>query len=59
MKIFENKLKTKRKQGYSNLPFSVSAMLGCRYNVTKVTNISLIPVTIVQFIQIKLSNICF
>jgi hypothetical protein len=30
MKIFENKLKTKRKQGYSNLPFSVSAMLGCR-----------------------------
>ena len=30
MTIFENKLKTKRKQGYSNLPFSVSAMLGCR-----------------------------
>ena len=30
MKIFENKLKTNRKQGYSNLPFSVSAMLGCR-----------------------------
>jgi hypothetical protein len=25
-----DKLKTKRKQGYSNLPFSVSAMLGCR-----------------------------
>ena len=24
MTIFENKLKTKRKQGYSNLPFSVS-----------------------------------
>ena len=30
MKIFENKIKTKRKQGYSNLPCSVSAMLGCR-----------------------------
>jgi hypothetical protein len=27
MTIFENKLKTKRKQVYSNVPFSVSAML--------------------------------
>jgi hypothetical protein len=45
MTIFENKLKTKRKQGYSNLPFSVSAM-----NLKTKKNI---PIVIERVIEVR------